>query len=132
VNPALDQESLPGLAEVIAARLPSGSPIPAYLGRLLVSGSPVGSALFARLHVASHEALARIGALAPGADPAVRAAFLLVNDLAVVILRDRLREVLGVDPLSGAGLRRWGAEVLAIYGGGLAAPVRQYEETGES
>jgi hypothetical protein len=62
----------------------------------------------------------------------VRAAFLLVNDLAVVILRDRLREVLGVDPLSGAGLRRWGAEVLAIYGGGLAAPVRQYEETGES
>lgn len=44
------------------------------------------------------------------------------NDLAVVILRDRLREVLGTDPLSDAGLRRCGGEVMAIYRGGLAAP----------
>ena len=63
------------------------------------------------------------GAATPGADPAARAAFLLVNDLAVVIFRDRLREVLGTDPLSDKGLRRWGAEVLAIYRGGLAQPV---------
>ncbi|HEX3132105.1 MAG TPA: TetR/AcrR family transcriptional regulator, partial [Planctomycetota bacterium] len=45
--------------------------------------------------------------------------FLLVNDLAVLILRDRLREVLGVDPLSVDGMRRWSTEVLAIYRDGL-------------
>ncbi len=122
----LDPNALPSLAELVAAQLPAGSPIPAYLGRLLLTGGPVGSALFARLHAAAHDALTalvRTGAATPGADPAVRAAFLLVNDLAVVIFRDRLHEVLGTDPLSDAGLRQWGAEVLAIYGGGLAAPV---------
>jgi hypothetical protein len=51
-----------------------------------------------------------------------RAAFLLVNDLAVLILRDRLREVLGVDPLSGHGMRRWGTEVFAVYREGLGVP----------
>mgnify|MGYP001404386541 CR=1 FL=1 len=124
---ALDPDVLPSLAELVAAQLPTGSPVPGYLGRLLLTGGPVGSALFARLHVAARDALTalvRTGAAIPGTDPAVRAAFLLVNDLAVVILRDRLREVLGIDPLSDTGLRRWGAEVLAIYGGGLAAPVR--------
>jgi len=45
----------------------------------------------------------------------VRAAFLLVNDLKMLILRDRIREPLGIDPLSAAGVRRWGAEVLAVY-----------------
>ena len=123
---AFDPEALPSLAELVAAQLPAGSSIPAYLGRLLLTGGPVGSALFARLHAAARDtlsALVRTGAATPGADPAVRAAFLLVNDLAVVILRDRLREVLGTDPLSDTGLRRWGAEVLAIYRGGLAAPV---------
>ena len=122
----LDPDALPSLAELVAAQLPAGSSVPAYLGRLLLTGGPVGSALFARLHVAARDALTalvRTGAAVPGADPAVRAALLLVNDLAVVILRDRLREVLGIDPLSDAGLRRWGAETLAIYGGGLAAPV---------
>ncbi len=120
---ALAAESLPSLAELVAARLPVGSPIPAYLGRLLLTGGPVGSALFRRLHVAASDALAglvRSGSATAGADPPVRAAFLLVNDLATVILRDRIAEVLGIDPLSGEGLRRWGAEVLSIYRDGLA------------
>ncbi len=29
--------------------------------------------------------------------------------------RNRTREVLGIDPLPAAGLRRWGAEVPAVY-----------------
>jgi AcrR family transcriptional regulator len=123
---ALGSRALASLAELVVALLPAGSPVPAYLGRLLVAGGPTGSALFARLHAAARAALAGLvdaGAAAPGADPAVRTAFLLVNDLAVVILRDRIREVLGTDPLSGEGLRRWGAEAMAIYRGGLAAPV---------
>lgn len=61
------------------------------------------------------------GMASAGADPEVRAAFLLVSDLAVVILRDRLREVLGLDPLSAEGMRRWGAEVLSVYRDGVGA-----------
>jgi hypothetical protein len=84
----------------------------------------VGSALFRRLYALSRQALAALseaGLAAGGADPEVRAAFLLINDLAVVILRTRLGDVLGIDPLSAAGLRRWGVEVLSIYRGGLTA-----------
>ena len=57
----------------------------------------------------------------PRADPAVRAAFLLSNDLAVLLPREQLTEALGTDPLSGAGMARWGREMLVIYGGGLLA-----------
>lgn len=119
-----DQGNVPILAEMMAARLPVGSAIPAYLGRLLMADGAVGSALFRRLHEVSRDALARMraaGTASAGADPEVRAAFLLVNDLAVLMLRDRLREVLGVDPLSAAGMRRWGAEVLSVYRDGVGA-----------
>jgi AcrR family transcriptional regulator len=118
------QANVPALAEIVTAGLPPGSPVPAYLGRMLVSGGPAGSALFRRLYEVSREALTRMageGTVSSGADPAARAAFLLVNDLAVLILRDRIREVLGADPLSAAGARRWGGEVLAVYRDGLGA-----------
>lgn len=114
--------ALPTLAEVVTRVLPADSAIPAYLGRMLLAGVPAGAALFRRLHVLSRQALAGLseaGWAARGADPEVRAAFLLVNDLAVVILRAHLADVLGVDPLSVPGLRRWGAEVLSIYQNGL-------------
>lgn len=48
-----DQRMVPTLAEMVAANLPAGSAIPAYLGRMLVTGGPVGSALFRRLHEVS-------------------------------------------------------------------------------
>lgn len=114
--------ALPTLAEVVGRFLPPDSAIPAYLGRMLLTGGSAGGALFRRLHALSRQALAELsetGWAASGADPDVRAAFLLVNDLAVVILRARLTDVLGVDPLSDAGLRRWGVEVLSIYRDGL-------------
>lgn len=38
--------------------------------------------------------------------PAGTGRVLLVNEPAVLILRDRLRELLGADPLSPAGMRR--------------------------
>jgi AcrR family transcriptional regulator len=121
---AFGQGAVPALAETVAASLPSESAVPAYLGRMLVSGGPAGSGLFRRLYEASRDALsglAAAGSASAGADPAVRAAFLLVNDLAVLILRDRIREVLSIDPLSAAGLRRWGAEVMAVYRDGVGA-----------
>ncbi len=118
----LDPAALPTLADMVAGNLPAGSPVPAYLGRLLLAGGPVGSALFRRLYAAARNALAamaRAGSADIGEDPEVRAAILLANDLAVLILRAHLRDVLGADPLSAAGMRRWGAEVLSIYRHGL-------------
>ena len=116
--------TLPSLAEQVTRHLPPDSPIPAYLARLLITGGPDGTALFTRLHALAQDMLAGLvaaGAAADGGDLPVRAAFLLANDLAVLVLRDRLREVLGVDPLSADGLRRWGQQVLTVYGGGLRA-----------
>ena len=66
-------------------------------------------------------ALVQAGLAAPGADPAVRVAFLMANDLAVFLLREHLADVLGVDPLSQEGMARWAREMLAIYAAGLPA-----------
>jgi TetR/AcrR family transcriptional regulator, regulator of cefoperazone and chloramphenicol sensitivity len=117
-----DPEAVPSLVEAVAGHLPAGSAIPGYLGRLLLAGGPAACALFGKLYALSRDVLAqmaRAGVADAGADPEVRAAFLLVNDLAVLILRDRLREVLGVDPLSADGMSRWGTEVFAVYRDGL-------------
>jgi hypothetical protein len=65
--------------------------------------------------------MAEAGLAARGADPAVRAAILMSNDLAVLLLREQLAGVLGADPLSDAGMARWGREMLAIYAAGLLA-----------
>jgi AcrR family transcriptional regulator len=114
--------SLPALAAAVTGRLPGDSPIPAYLARSLVSGGHSAAGLFGELHVISQRALAGLvhqGFADDGGDLPARAAFLLANDLAVLILRDRLAEVLGVDPLSPDGMRRWGAQVLSVYRDGL-------------
>ena len=114
------------VAALLAAHLPADSPVPGYLRRLLLSDSQPARDLFARLHRMSRtmlDAMETAGWSSPDADRDVRAAFLMINDLAVLILRDRLTETLGVDPLSPAGMRRWAREVLAIYAAGLPAPV---------
>ncbi|NKY54270.1 TetR/AcrR family transcriptional regulator [Nocardia vermiculata] len=120
---AFDNGRAGSLAELVIEQLPADSPVPAYLGRMLVSGSASGAALFARLHAISRDALdgmAAAGWAESGSDPAVRAAFLLVNDLAVLMLRPRLNEVLGFELLSTNGMQRWSTEVLSIYRHGLA------------
>ena len=112
----------PTLLEAFAVHLPPQSPIPDYLGRSLIAGGAVGSALFARLYAISQDALGAMvagGTADAGDDPAMRAAFLLVNDLAVLMLRRRVAEVLGVDPLTAAGMERWATEAFAIYRDGL-------------
>jgi len=120
----LGPSAVPTMLDGLAVHLPPDSAIPAYLSRLLVGGGPVGSALFARLFWISTQALDAMVAAdvaRQGEDPTVRAAFLLVNDLAVLALRDRLAEVLGVDPLSQSGMRRWAAEVFTVYRDGLGS-----------
>ncbi|MGQ4383463.1 TetR/AcrR family transcriptional regulator [Streptomyces sp. SAS_270] len=112
------------LSEAFARHLPAGSPLPGYLRRLLLSDTETGRQLFRRLFDLSRAALDGLtaaGLAAPGREPAVRAAFLLANDLAVFLLRDRLADVLGTDPLSADGMALWAPEVLSIYAGGLNA-----------
>jgi TetR/AcrR family transcriptional regulator, regulator of cefoperazone and chloramphenicol sensitivity len=124
------QPSAGSLAEVVVAALPPDSPVPAYLRRLLLSGDPAGQRLFGRWYQASRVVLDRLaaaGAVRPAGDPAVRTAFLMVNDLAVLLLREQLCAVLGVDPLGREGMTRWASEVLAVYQDGLF--VRGEEET---
>lgn len=109
-------------AELMLAHLPPGSPIPAYLRRLMLSGDTAGRDLFRRwyeLTVTMTDQMTAAGFLRPGADPAVRAAFLMINDLAVVLLSEHLTAVLGVDPLTPDGMRRWAAEVITAYAEGI-------------
>lgn len=110
------------MAEAVMTHLPADSAIPSYLGRMLLGQGAAGAALFERLYAVSCAALAemeRVGVMPAGRDPAVRAAFLLLNDLAVLMLRDHVSAVVGFDPLSPDGMRRWGTEVLSLYQHGL-------------
>ena len=56
---------------------------------------------------ASLSDLESAGALRPTADAAACAAFLLVNDLAVVLLQDQVAACWALIRSAGAGLRRW-------------------------
>jgi AcrR family transcriptional regulator len=98
-----DPEGARSLAETMMVLQPAGSPVPAYLRRLLVSDSDASKEMFARLYqiaTATLSSFVASGQAAAGEDLPVRAAFLMINDLAVLLLRDRLGEVLGFDPLS--------------------------------
>lgn len=110
------------IATAIGRALPPDSPLPGYLRRLLLSGDPAGVRLFGRWHAATVGLLTALNeqdVLAPHRDTALRAVVLLVNDLAMILLRDPIRDVLGVDPLAPDGLRRWADEVSALYATGL-------------
>lgn len=128
-----DPAATGSLVEAVLQHLPPDSPTPAYLRRMLLTDSAAGKELFGKLFAVSQgmlAALSEAGMATPGADPAVRAAFLMANDLAVLLLRDRLTEVLGVDPLSQEGMARWAAEMLAVYSTGLLPGGRQAPEPG--
>lgn len=125
-----DASATGSLAEAIVAHLPPDSPGPAYLRRLLLAdgNDGAGRRLFRRLFELSQAilgALSQAGLASPGVDPQVRAAFLMANDLAVLLLREHLADVLGIDPLSRDGMTRWAGEMLAIYATGLAAPPQE-------
>src|SRR5690242_19763713 len=112
------------LAEAVVRHLPADPPVPGYLRRLLLADGDPGRELFRRLYEGSRTALdvmSEAGLADRGADPAVRAAILMSNDLAVLLLREPLAGVLGTDPLSAAGMARWSREMLTIYAAGLMA-----------
>jgi AcrR family transcriptional regulator len=114
----LTGDGVMSLAEMFARVFPHGSPLPAYLRRLLLTNDPAGAALFGRWYSLTRrllDAMTEIGAARPGEDPAIRAAFLLVNDLALVLLRNHVAAAIGVDPLTPEGVTRWAKEVTAVY-----------------
>ena len=58
----------------------------------------------------------------------MRAAFLLVNDLVLILLRTPIAAAIGVDPLTPEGVTRWAKEVTTIYAKGafVAAPEEEH------
>lgn len=103
--------------ELLARTLPPGSPVPRYLGRLLMSGDPAGHRIVARWHRLTVDVLtdwqAR-GLIDAGEDPQWRAAILMSSDLGALLLHDHLTRLLGVDPFD-EGLERWSTEAYAVY-----------------
>jgi AcrR family transcriptional regulator len=124
---SMDERDLPemltgdsgtSIAEMFARAFPHGSPLPAYLRRLLLVNDPAAAALFGRWYALTRrllDAMTESGAARPAADPAARAAFLLVNDLALILLRNQIATAIGVDPLTPEGITRWAAEATAVY-----------------
>lgn len=112
------------VAQIFADRLEREPAMAGYIRRLLADGSQAGMALFGRLYqvtVAGMQALEQAGVIRSSPDDAVRNAFLLSNDLAVLLFRPYLTEVVGIDPLSRDGLVRWSATVIDVYTGGVYA-----------
>jgi AcrR family transcriptional regulator len=112
------------VAEVFADRLEREPGLAGYVRRLLADGGPAGVDLFGRLYEvtrAGMEALERAGVVRHSDHAAVRNAFLLSNDLAVVLFRPHLSQVVGIDPLSRDGLVRWSAAVVDVYSNGVFA-----------
>jgi AcrR family transcriptional regulator len=116
-----DDDNWVSIAEMFARAFPHGSPLPAYLRRLLLVNDPAGAALFGRWFALTRrllDSMAEIGAVRPSEDPAVRAAFFLVNDLALILLRNQIAAAIGIDPLTPEGMTRWAKEVAAVYTSG--------------
>jgi AcrR family transcriptional regulator len=110
------------LAAALSSELEGDPLLPAYLRRLLIDGGKPAETLFRSLFEAVLSGFATLeaaGLVRPSSDAEVRAAFLLVNDLAVVLLRDQVHEVLGIDPLARSGMERWTAQVLDVYSRGV-------------
>jgi hypothetical protein len=67
--------------------------------------------------------LEEAGIARPSKDRRVRAAFLLVNDLATVLLARQLRDALGIDVQTPAGMAVWSSEAVDVYAqGAFRAP----------
>ncbi|WNM24699.1 TetR/AcrR family transcriptional regulator [Demequina capsici] len=108
-------------AELLLSVVPPDSPVPAYVRRLLLDGGDAGRRLFRGWFQAARtmqEGLVAAGVAKEAADPDARTAFLLVNDLAMILLREHVADAIGTDPLTPEGAARWTADALDVYGNG--------------
>jgi AcrR family transcriptional regulator len=121
-DPSQGGSTATSLAAVFAEHFEEQPVLPAYIRRMLVDGGPAAESLFRSLFDATVSGLVSLEELhlvRPAVEDHVRAAFLLVNDLAVVLFREQLRAVLGMDPLTGSGMDQWTAQVMDIYSHGV-------------
>jgi TetR/AcrR family transcriptional regulator, regulator of cefoperazone and chloramphenicol sensitivity len=117
------------VAEAFARTFPHGSPLPAYLRRLLLTNDPAGAALFGRWYATTRrllEAMIERGIAQTSDDLAVRAAFMLINDLALILLRNHVAAAIGVDPMTPEGLTRWARDVTHAYTTGVFCPPKEF------
>ena len=99
----------------------------AYVRRLLADGGQAADALFARLLRRPPRECARWwrrGSPGQPHDEPIRTAFLLANDLSLVLLHRQIAWATGTDPLTRDGLARWTAAVMDVYTGGVFAAAR--------
>lgn len=123
------------LAELFASRLESEPAMIDYIRRLLVDGGEAASGLFAKLldvTEAGMRALAAAGVVRPAPDERIRTAFLLANDLSLVLLRRQIAQAVGFDPLTREGLGTWSAAVLDVYTSGVFTFPPAQEVPGEA
>ena len=130
LHEALGGGDATSLAEAFLAGFPAGSPMPDYLRRLWLTNDPTGDRLFRRWLAVSERVLVAMeeaGIARPSKDRRVRAAFLLVNDLALVLLGPQLRDALGLDLGTPAGMAAWTSEAVDVYAKGAFRPSDQGE-----
>ena len=119
---AANAQEFTGFAELMLANLPADTRIPAYLRRLFLTGDPVGKDLFRRwfdMTAAMTEQLIAAGVMQPVEDLQARAAFLLCNDLAMILFRLHLIDSVNLDPLAHDGLERWAGTAFDAYSRGV-------------
>lgn len=121
-GPSLETSSM---AALLADRMQAYPALLGYLRRMLVDGGEAATTLYRGFYELTLAALSEFqgaGFVRPSTDEATRAAFLLTNDLAVIVLREQITAVLGVDPLSEQGLVRWTEQVMDVYTHGTLNP----------
>ncbi|HET9970842.1 MAG TPA: TetR family transcriptional regulator [Streptosporangiaceae bacterium] len=120
-----EEDGSASLAELFAARLENEPVMVDYIRRLLLDGGGAADALFGKLldaTVAGMRSLSEAGVIRPARDERLRAAFLLSNDLSLVLLRRQIALATGTDPLTREGLGLWTAVVMDVYASGIFAP----------
>ncbi len=118
------------LAEAFVAGFPAGSPLPDYLRRLWLINDPTADRVFQRWLAVSERVLAAMeeaGIARPSKDRRVRAAFLLVNDLSMLLLAPQLGKALGFDLQTPAGMAAWASEAVDVYSHGAFRASEQGE-----
>ncbi len=117
-----DPAGASSFAEMLLASLPPGTRVPAYLRRLFLSGDPVGMDLFRRWFELTVEVTRQgieAGLMQPVDDIESRAAFLLCNDLSMILFRLHLMDAAGIDPLTKEGLDRYADTAMRAYTTGV-------------
>ena len=120
-----DTATFSDVAGGLAQTLSDEPDLMAYLRRMLIDGGEPAQGLFAGIIEATVAELARqeaAGVVLASADARTRAIFLVVNDLGAIVLRDLVEHAIGVDPMSPAGMQRWGAVAMDVYTRGVYAP----------